>query len=65
MNPLSSSAFCRRATAVLDSPARDASSTWLARAFAVSSARIMVSILSISIGFESCAICANRVEFLH
>jgi len=35
MKPSSSSTFCRRAIAVLESPTRSASSTWLARALIV------------------------------
>src|SRR6266480_7130089 len=46
MNPSSSSAFCRRAIAVLESPTRSARSTWLARALVASSDRIVVSIWS-------------------
>src|SRR5260221_1539483 len=58
MKPSSSSAFCRRAIAVLESPTRSARSTWLARALVASSDRIVVSIWSISSSFiclDSCA----------
>src|SRR6266403_2383439 len=58
MKPSSSSAFCRRAIAVLESPTRSARSTWLARALVASSERIVVSIWSIWSSFiclDSCA----------
>src|SRR5258707_12044452 len=58
MKPSSSSAFCRRAIAVLESPTRSARSTWLARALVASSDRIVVSIWSICSSFiclDSCA----------
>jgi hypothetical protein len=63
MKPSSSSAFCRRAIAVLESPTRSASSTWLARALAVSSDRIVVSMWSSFICFDSCAKDANCADF--
>src|SRR6478609_10777972 len=66
MKPCSSSAFCRRAIAVLESPTRSARSTWLARALVASSDRIVVSMASIwsdIIGLDSCAKFRIFVDF--
>src|SRR5229473_2986993 len=59
MKPSSSSAFCRRAIAVLESPTRSARSTWLARALVASSDRIVVSIWAICSSFICLDSCAN------
>jgi len=63
MKPSSSSTFCRRAIAVLESPTRSASSTWLAQALIVSSERIVASMLSSFIGFVSCANRPDHASF--
>src|SRR5258706_11970920 len=59
MKPSSSSAFCRRAIAVLESPTRSARPTWLTRALAASSDRIVVSIWSSCSSFICLDSCAN------
>src|SRR5438874_487867 len=64
MKPSSSSAFCRRAIAVLESPTRSARSTWLARALAASSDRIVMSKWSSCSGFICLDSCANSVIYV-
>src|SRR5262249_413204 len=55
----------RRAIAVLERPARLASSSWLARALVVSASRMAASMRSSSEGLESCAIWRKSLVFLH